>query len=389
LQRLIDYTRLEFGRLRLEPVATDLRGLLQSLAGDRPEIAIHVDVAVPDALNFDPLRLRQVLTSLLDRAGPAGASVKVHRDSFGPEGVGLRFVVTGNGARVEPRGGGALLGQALINGLVKKMGGQLWEDENGIYLTLTVAAATVRPVTPELPPRQLQILLVDDSKVTQFLVNTVLKLRGHEVTVAGDGQVAVEMCGLADFDLILMDLDMPVMNGLEAARLLRAQGNITPIIALTGHERQDWTRRCLEAGMNGFLSKPVEEPDLLETIASVMSAEAYPAAPPGEPPVAPARFDDLTAALTEDWPDWLSALDQAFRSLDANQVSQVTREIEGWLAGLTAMPAARAAAQLALLAEEGRLEAALHQRRNLLMEVNRLRTSTSSLEVPQALEPRR
>ena len=134
--------------------------------------------------------------------------------------------------------------------------------------------------------------------------------------------------------------------------------------------------------MNGFLSKPVEEPDLLATIASVLSAEQFPATPAGEPPVEPGRFDELTAALAEDWQDWLSTLDQCFRSKDSVLVAEVAREIEAWLAGLTAMPASRAAGQLAVLSEEGRLEAALHQRRSLLLEVNRLRTSTSSLEVP-------
>lgn len=385
LQSLIDYTRLEFGRLRLEPVPTDLRGLLQSLAAELSDLTVQVDVAVPDTVRCDPLRLRQVLESLLARLGTGPSLIKLHRDSTGPEGVGLRFVVSGGGQRPELRGGGALLSQALTDGLIKKMGGQSWEDRLELSLTLTVPLAEAQPAAPELPPRQLQILLVDDSKITQLVVNTVLKLRGHEVTVANDGQMAVEMCGLADFDLILMDLDMPVMNGLEAARMLRAQGNSTPIVALTGHERQDWTRRCLEAGMNGFLSKPVEEPDLLSTIAAVLSAEAFPATAPGEPPVDPARFEEVVAALEADWPDWLSALDEGFRALDPVRVGEVAREIEDWLAALSARPAARAAGQMATLAEEGRLEAALHQRRSLLLEVHRLRASTSSFELPASL----
>lgn len=349
LQSLIDYTRLEFGRLRLEPVPTDLRGLLQSLATELSQLTVQVDVAVPDAVRCDPLRLRQVLESLLGRLGPGFALIKLHRDSSGPEGVGLRFVVSGgSGQAPELRSGGALLGQALTEGLIKKMGGQIWEDRHGLSLPL----AEARPQAPELPAGQLQILLVDDSKITRLVVDTVLKLRGHEVTVANDGQMAVEMCGLADFDLILMDLEMPVMNGLEAARMLRAQGNGTPIVALTGHERQDWTRRCLEAGMNGFLSKPVEEPELLSAIAAALSAEAFPASTPEEPPVDPARFEELVSALEADWPDWLSVLDEGFRDLDAARVAEVAREIEGWLAALTALPAARAAGQMARLAEE-------------------------------------
>jgi CheY-like chemotaxis protein len=383
LQGLVDYTRLQFGRLRLEPVATDLRGLVQNLVRSQTPVArgrgisltSHVDMAVPDSVECDPLRIRQILTSLLSNAiqhtESEHVSVGVHRDSLGPDGVGLRVVVSGAAAP----GGSAGLGAvslAVTHALVEKMGGQLWEDQSAVTfaISLPVAGSPAAPIKPAMPARSLHVLVVEDDRINRMVATKQLENHGHRVTSAGDGVEAVELALSLGFDVILMDLDLPKMNGLEATKVIRNRGNMTPVVALTGHEREEWTRRCIEAGMDGFLSKPVDEAELLDTLTSVLRAEAYPMATPGEAPVLKAAAPD---GFSAGWDERLEALDQAFRSLEADPLVEAAERMQDWLLDMAALPAARAAAHIAALAEEGRFEAALHARRSLLAEYGRLK----------------
>lgn len=402
LQDLIDYTRLELGRLKLEPVPTDIRGLVQSAVAECLPMARQrqigllgvVDTAVPDMLECDPLRLRQVIAHMLTRAletsQPDGQlNLEVLRDSGSLQSASLRFVVSGSEHRVETSSSHALLELALMQRLIEKMGGQFWEDEKRITLTLGLPVSAVAgvPPRPQQPDRPMQILMVDDNLVNQTLVCGLLQPYGHEVTVASDGQEAVDIVTRRPFDAILMDLEMPRMNGLEATRVLRSKGIRTPIVALTGHERDEWTRRCLEAGMDKFLSKPVEEPELLATLASTL---AVPMPTSADPPLARERLDDARAPFEAGWPDRLAALDQAFRAKNREALVEVAWEMGSWLTSLSATPAARTVAQLVVLAEDGRLEAAFHTRGVLLDEIERIRRcweSSSNRELAPAGEP--
>ncbi len=140
-------------------------------------------------------------------------------------------------------------------------------DPPAVDLTLPTAS------TPEqLPAGPLQVLLVDADPATQALVNGVLAGRGHDVIIASDGATAIDMCALMDFDLMLIDLEVPGMSGAEVASLLRAQGHRAPIMALTAGKREAALRPCLKAGMNALLSKPLQEPELLSTLAQVLGA---------------------------------------------------------------------------------------------------------------------
>lgn len=382
VQGLVDYTRLQFGRLRLEPVVTDVRGLVQSLVRSQESqartrgitLTSHVEMTVPDNVECDPLRLRQILVSLLSNAiahtQSTNVSVSVHRDSLGPDGVGLRIVVSGAAAP----GGSAGLGAvslAVTHALVEKMGGQLWEDHNAVTFAISFpVAGSPATVKPSQPTRSLHVLVVEDDRVNRMVATKLLENHGHRVTSAGDGVEAVELALSLGFDAILMDLDLPRMNGLEATRALRNRGNMTPVVALTGHEREEWTRRCIEVGMDGFLSKPVDEGELMETLASVLRSDAYPMAVPGEAPVLKAAAPD---GFEQGWDERLEALDQAFRSLEPDPLVKAAERLQDWLLDMSALPAARAAAQIAALAEEGRFEAALHARRSLLAEFGRLK----------------
>ena len=124
----------------------------------------------------------------------------------------------------------------------------------------------------------LHVLLAEDSLVNQKLAAAVLQKAGHQVTISNNGREALEASRAGTFDLILMDIQMPEMDGFEATRAIREQeqatGRHTPIIAMTAHALKGDRERCLEAGMDEYVSKPIHAKRLLETIESALQAQA-------------------------------------------------------------------------------------------------------------------
>jgi CheY-like chemotaxis protein len=148
----------------------------------------------------------------------------------------------------------------------------------------------------------LRILLAEDSVVNQKLALGLLKKHGHEVVVANNGREAVELAGANPFDLILMDVQMPELDGFEATRAIRLAEQATdthvPIIALTAHAMQGDRERCLDVGMDSYISKPVRARDLYDTIADTMADY-------GRPDPGPQALDDSAAI---DWGEVLAAV---------------------------------------------------------------------------------
>jgi CheY-like chemotaxis protein len=182
--------------------------------------------------------------------------------------------------------GGTGLGLAITGSLVELHGGEVQvESELGRGSTFTVTlkceagaasgvprktspAATV-PATPVLSGSTARILVVEDNHVNQKVVTAVLRKRGFCIELANDGQEALnKLEQSAAFDLILMDVQMPVLDGLEATRMIRkdSRWDALPIIAMTAHAMNGDKERCLEAGMNGYISKPVHPSLLLSTV---------------------------------------------------------------------------------------------------------------------------
>jgi two-component system sensor histidine kinase/response regulator len=120
-----------------------------------------------------------------------------------------------------------------------------------------------------------RVLLVEDNAVNQKLAVRLLETQGHTVTLAVDGKLAVKAMEREEFDVVLMDVQMPEMDGLEATATIRAKerdnGRHVPIIAMTAHAMQGDRERCLAAGMDGYISKPVDSRELMETIEAVRS----------------------------------------------------------------------------------------------------------------------
>jgi len=318
LNDILDFSKIEAGRLDLNPIDFSLPECLQQ-AGKMLELQIlnkklgySVSVAsdVPERVVGDPDRLRQVLVNLLNNAikftDRGEISISVRREPS-PEAITLLFSVRDSGIGIPAdkqalifdafrqadgsttrKYGGTGLGLAICSRLVKLMGGSIWvESEPGHGSTFHFRARfglvtervgrsepsrTAGATVPSGPRLDLHILLAEDNPVNQRLASKILEKRGHRVSVAATGTGALERVKQEEFDLILMDVQMPDMDGLEVTTLIREwekqSGHRTPIIAVTAHSMQGDRERCLAAGMDGYITKPFEAARLIETVES-------------------------------------------------------------------------------------------------------------------------
>ena len=384
---ILDLSKIEAGKLVIEPsdfLLGDVLDQLRSLTGERARakglrLAIHVDPDVSPAMHGDALRIGQILINLVGNAikftSKGGVDVVVSRSPAGGPPDGIRFVVqdTGIGIAADDLGrlfgtfeqadasttrryGGTGLGLAICRSLVEMMGGSIGVSsvpgEGSTFtadLPLPAVGRSASPVAGRTPPSGAvspliggvirrpgaRVLLAEDSAVNQQVAGELLALAGITVDVAADGRTAVEAAMTGSYDLILMDIQMPVLDGLEATREIRRLPGLgaVPIVAMTANAFEDDRRACLAAGMNDHLAKPVDPERLYATVARWIpegtggggSGPTAPAVAPsaapraiGEPPVDVIDADTVLAALgalpSIDASPWLGGGDAARRS---------------------------------------------------------------------------
>jgi signal transduction histidine kinase/CheY-like chemotaxis protein len=325
---LLDFSKLEDGRIELAEEEIDLRELLQGAVqlvthtdrGHRVPVDIEYGEDLPARVRGDRVRLQQVLVNLLSNAvkftrdgrivarverndGADGAAVRTH---WHPARVRFTVADTGVGIPKEllprvfesfyqadssyaKRFDGTGLGLAISRELVELMGGTIdAESEVGrgstfrVDVPLPVVDEAVAP-SPEagrapaegtpraagpMPGGRLRILVAEDNAINRMYLERFLADEGHEVSTAADGTAALEAVAGSPFDLILMDIQMPGLDGIETTRRLREHTDI-PIIALTAYAREEEVRSFLEAGMNAAVTKPVAEQELRRAIREV------------------------------------------------------------------------------------------------------------------------
>lgn len=324
VDNVLDFSRIEAGRLTLEPIPVDVRRLAHELGdvfgvrgsekGVRFELSVQPDV--PQWITADPVRLRQILLNLLGNAlkftaaGRFGLAVRVE----GGREPALVFDVEDTGIGISPedqqllftrftqvdasntrRYSGSGLGLAICRQLARLMEGDVAVASHAgqgstfsLRLPLQGAAPAVAtaPAAPRAQARRdASLLLVEDNPVNRLVAQRLLQMLGYQnIATANDGREAVAACAQRQFDLVLMDCQMPEMDGWEATRHLRAAGHRMPIIALTASAVAGDRERCLSVGMNDYLTKPIESALMAEKIDRWLEEQA-PAAQeaPGEP----------------------------------------------------------------------------------------------------------
>jgi PAS domain S-box-containing protein len=302
---ILDLSKLEAGRLELSVNLFDPRRLFSEvvdlLGYKAREKSLHLGLAVapevPAWLLSDDLRIRQVVLNLVGNAVKftehGTIAVTVSLASRAPMRLRVDVADTGMGisrdtvdklfapftqgdSQITRKFGGTGLGLAIARRLVEAMGGEIGvESEPGkgsrfwFEVPVTEAEAVSRRGTEvNVPP--LSILMAEDNPVNQKVVQVYLEKRGHRVVAVPDGQQAVATLAGGDFDVVLMDMQMPVMNGLEATRAIRALPGDkarTPVVALTANAFATDAEQCAAAGMNAFLAKPVDFALLMETLS--------------------------------------------------------------------------------------------------------------------------
>jgi signal transduction histidine kinase len=317
LNDILDLSKLESGKLELESVPFSLRDVIEELSQAFRVLAVEkglayhwsVQNAIPDRLVGDPLRIKQILSNFLSNAikftEKGGIAIDVEATSITDKTVVLRFCVsdTGIGIAIEDQHrifspftqadasitrefGGTGLGLAICADLIRAMGGThaVQSARNAgskFYFRVALPVAAEEPPTADQPERfdvgagktatKLRILLAEDGRANQALVRHVMGKRGHEVVMANDGHEAIELASTEKFDLILMDVQMPRLDGLQATAAIRALPGLPriPIIALTAHAMPGDRERCFEAGMDAYLAKPLDLKTLVETVEGV------------------------------------------------------------------------------------------------------------------------
>ncbi|WP_222184652.1 ATP-binding protein [Geminicoccus harenae] len=304
---LLDFSRSEAGRLQVDNLEFSLREVLDQtrafLTPQASELGLEfhfdVDEQLPAVVRGDPRRLRQVLLNLTGNAlkftNRGSVTVQV-RHTVADGAARLRVDITDTGIGMAPEKvarlfrsfdldgtptrrshGGIGLGLAISKRLIEAMGGEIGvESTQGVgsrfwfEVTLPLGSAP-NPVllnASDLPP--LRVLVVDDGAVNRKLLLQMLSRYGHQVTSARNGVEAVEMVVRGRFDVVLMDIQMPVMDGIEATRLIRelpAPRNATPIIGITASIMPEEYQRCLDVGMNRILVKPLDWEQLFAVMA--------------------------------------------------------------------------------------------------------------------------
>jgi signal transduction histidine kinase len=312
---ILDLSRIETGRLKLESTVfrldQELANLRQmfSVPAQQKGLQFSVSQTLPPALYVrgDPLRLRQILVNLLGNAlkftTQGSISLSVQPLAEAAEGhIHLHFAVTDTGIGISPhqqkslfqpftqadsstarRYGGTGMGLVISRQLVRMMGGELELEsvpEQGSRLFFTLDLPTVEEASParfstaldDLAGQGFSVLLVDDDEMNGYLGERMLQRLGVSVTVAASGQAALDWLPQHPFDLVMMDVSMPEMDGYTTTRRIREAGyTYLPIIAVTAHAIEGEWERCRAAGMDGYLTKPFDLSGLYHMLATHLS----------------------------------------------------------------------------------------------------------------------
>ena len=393
LNDILDLSKIEAGKMMIERIPYNLRTVLEDCVKTfqartlQKGIALHfeLDPGAPSEIMGDPLRVRQIAANLLSNAvkftdrGWVSLRLSAISSSGVLESEGIREMLievsdTGPGIEADKltsifekftqadgsitrKYGGTGLGLAITKRLVEIQGGRVTvESKVGKGSTFTVslpfepvsapaaALAASQPVVPPQPSAHsaTRLLLVEDNVVNQKVVMAILRKKGYQLDVASNGREALaklEICA-EGYDVVLMDVQMPVLDGLETTRVIRRNSRWSnlPIIAMTAHAMNGDRERCIQAGMDSYLSKPIQPAHLIATIEQHLAgrASARQAAPANEIERGltdrlmredSSMAQDLLQVFLQLAPERLERLDAAQADADASTLAAEARKI--------------------------------------------------------------
>ena len=306
---VLDMAKVSSGKLTLEDVPFDLPRLIREVAapaaalaeGRRLRFALRMPAELPKQVTGDSVRIRQVVANLLSNAVKFTTEGEVRLTVEAPAADWLHFQVSDTGIGLSPRQqaslfqefhqvdssttrkfGGSGLGLAISRSLAELMGGRLWAESTlgqgstfhfelpvGLLQRIPAGAPAVAFPLPSLPA-DFRVLVVEDNVINQKVIGKMVSQAGALVEIAENGRVAVERHCAAPFDLVLMDCQMPELDGYEATseiRSLPGDAALVPIIGVTANAFAEDRERCIRAGMNDYIAKPVSRHLLLSAIA--------------------------------------------------------------------------------------------------------------------------
>ena len=456
LNQILDLSRIEAGRFELESTNFSIKSTVEQViktlrvrASEKGLALIYnLPPDVPVAVSGDPLRLRQILTNLVDNAikfTQAGRiAVKAEIQEQTREDVTLEFTVSDTGIGISSEDqerifiaftqadasttrnyGGTGLGLTISRKLVELMDGRIWVEskpDQGSTFHFTVrlkvheGALTAKPAYTNASRsvasrRSLHVLLAEDTPTNQKLAEYILTRRGHRVEIAPNGRQALDMLKKSNYDVVLMDVQMPVMDGFQTTAEIRALPDAKkaqiPIIAMTAHALKGDAERCLAVGMDAYVSKPIQQEEFIEVVEVLGNDGGEPSETPllvpgkprneGEPseqirPVFDLKeavgrcfgkhefFLEMVACFFSEKDESLRSLQEACRQENTEEVRSIAHRMKNTIVYLGAKPATQAIIELEKAAknkEFPELNAALKQ---LAVELDRLTQSLSSYQ---------
>ena len=312
---ILDFSKIEAGKLDFEEIPFEFKQLIEDVSqGFEDQVTekglnliVDMDPSIPRHLTGDPLRLRQVLVNLISNAvkftekGTIRVAAKSRKKFADRIEVLFKITDTGIGISEEAqaklfsaftqadgsttrRYGGTGLGLAISRRIVNMMAGRIWlESKPGVGSTFLFTArfkkapaVTASDRTADIRAhrsqtdtfRDINLLLVEDSPINRRVAFEILSHAGFRIHTAATGKEALDALQKTDFDIVLMDVQMPEMDGLVATRRIRGQLNLTnlPIIAMTAHAMKGDRQKCLAAGMDDYVAKPIDRRQLLDVL---------------------------------------------------------------------------------------------------------------------------
>ncbi|MEQ1884699.1 MAG: ATP-binding protein [Bryobacteraceae bacterium] len=439
LNDILDLSKIEAGKMVLERIPFNITTVVSDCVkahqakAQQKHIALRFECenGTPGEVFSDPLRIRQIVTNLLSNAvkfTDAGwITVRLSGKTVSGDHLEMKIEVIDTGTGIETdklatifdkftqadgsitrKYGGTGLGLAITRRLSEMLGGEARVESKvgkGSKFTVTIPceAAQASAVTlsqPLIPSgfasgkvRAAHLLLVEDNLINQKVVLAVLRKYPYRIDIASNGQEAIEKLeqSAGTYDLVLMDVQMPVLDGLETTRLIRRdkRWQTLPIIAMTAHAMNGDRERCLQAGMSGYVSKPVQPTHLLSTIEYHLNTAVHEPAPSTGTPIERSLTDrlmteesgmvtDLLNVFLQLAPERLDRLEAAASGSDASKLAAEARKIASAAEQLTTPELGACAQRLELAASSGDFESAKRDLERLREEIRALEQFANS-----------